>query len=95
MDYLKADWPPRLVQNWLDITERQMANALHYIEGHQGEVEAEYQLVLEESKKNRQYWEEKNRERFVKIESLPPARGRAKLRAKLDDWKKKLARNAG
>ena len=91
MDYLKADWPPRLVQNWLDITERQMANALHYIEGHRGEVEAEGQLVLEESKKNRQYWEERNRERLVKIESLPPPRGRAKLRAKLDDWKKKLA----
>ena len=91
MDYLKADWPPRLVQNWLDITEPQMADALRYIEGHRAEVEAEYQLVLEESKKNRQYWEEKNRERFLKIESLPPPRGRTELRAKLDDWKKKLA----
>ena len=71
MDYLKADWPPRLIRNWLNLTEKQMADAMEYIEKHRSEVEHEYQLVLENSEKLRQYWEERNREHFAKIANLP------------------------
>ena len=46
MDYLKADWPPGLIRQWLDLTEQQMADVMMYIEEHQAEVEAEYQQVL-------------------------------------------------
>jgi hypothetical protein len=24
MDYLKVGWPPKLIQNWLNLTDRQM-----------------------------------------------------------------------
>ena len=24
MDYLKADWPPKLISQWLDLTEKQL-----------------------------------------------------------------------
>ena len=35
----------------------------------------------------RQYWEERNRERFAKIASMPPKPGQAALRANLHAWK--------
>src|ERR687883_658108 len=34
MDYLKADWPPSLIQHWLMLSESQMRDALAYIAAH-------------------------------------------------------------
>ena len=31
LTYLKADWPPHLVQQWLNLTDAQMQGALDYI----------------------------------------------------------------
>jgi uncharacterized protein (DUF433 family) len=83
MAYLKAEWPPRLIQQWLNITEQQMADVLAYIMAHRDAVEAEYQLVLQQATANRQYWEDRNRERLEQIAKLPPKPGYEAVYAKL------------
>jgi len=95
MDYLTAQYPPKLIADILSLTEEQINAALSYIQANRVEVEAEYQTVLQEAEESRQYWEERNRERFAEIAQLPPPAGReaaweklqtqkAKLKAKLD-----------
>jgi len=92
MDYIKADWPPRLIQDWLSLTDRQIQDVIEYIEEHREEVETEYRQVLEEAEENRRYWEERNRERLAEIASLPPKPEQAAIRAKLAAHKAKLDR---
>jgi len=69
MDYLKAEWHPKLIRQWLDLTEQQISDVMNYISTHQNEVEAEYQSVLQQAEEIRKYWDERNRERFEKIAS--------------------------
>jgi uncharacterized protein (DUF433 family) len=90
MDYVKAGWPPKLIQDWLNLTERQIRDVINYIEEHREEVESEYQQVLQEAEENRRYWEERNRERLARIESLPRSPEEAALRAKLAARKQEL-----
>lgn len=68
-----------------------MEDVLAYIENHYEEVEAEYQQVLIYADELRQYWEEKNKERFARIATLPPPPGREAAWAKLQVQKAKLA----
>ncbi|HHC24530.1 MAG TPA: DUF433 domain-containing protein, partial [Desulfobacterales bacterium] len=42
MDYVTENWPPELVQYWLNLTDRQIKDAMDYIENNRAEVEAEY-----------------------------------------------------
>jgi hypothetical protein len=90
MDYLTNDWPPRLIQHWLNLTDEQMADVMEYIENNRVEVEAEYQQVLKHAEEVRQYWEERNRERFAEIAALPPPPGKEEIWAKLQAWKARL-----
>jgi len=90
LDYLKDGWPPKLIRDWLNLTEQQITVVMEYIENNREEVEAEYQQVLEYSEEIQQYWEKRNRKRFAKIESMPPKPGREEVRAKLQAWKAKL-----
>lgn len=90
MDYLAANWPPPLIQHWLNLTEQQMADVLEYISQHRAEVEKDYQCVVQQSEEIRQYWEAKNRERLAHIAALPPRPGHEALHAKLQAWKAKL-----
>ena len=90
MDYLRAEWPPKLIRDWLNLSDQQMTDALAYIEAHRDEVEAEYQHVLQTAQEIRQYWEERNRERFAQIAAQQPNPGLEALRAKLQEWKEKL-----
>jgi uncharacterized protein (DUF433 family) len=90
MDYLKADWPPKLIQDRLNLTDKQIADVMEYIETHREEVEAEYQIVLQQAEEIRQYWENRNRERFAEIAAMPPEPGQEEIQAKLQAWKKKL-----
>ena len=87
MDYLKAQYPPKLIREKLGLNNEQICSALAYIETHRTEVEAEYQECLQTAAEIRQYWEERNRERFAKIASMPPKPGQEGLRAKLQAWK--------
>lgn len=90
MDYLKADWPPNLIQNWLNLTDKQIADVMAYIEVHRDEVETEYHEVLHLAEESYQYWEERNKERFAKIAAMPPKPGQETIMAKLKTWEKRL-----
>lgn len=90
MDYVTAEYPPKFIRSMLNLTDEQVNAALSYIEANRAEVEAEYQAVLKEAEEIRQYWEERNRERFAQIKALPPKPGQEAIRAKLQAWKEKL-----
>ena len=89
MDYIKANWPPKLIQHWLELNDQQIAAVMHYIETHRDEVENEYQTVLKQAEEDRHYWETRNREHFAAISRQPPKPGQEALRAKLQAWKAK------
>jgi uncharacterized protein (DUF433 family) len=90
MDYLLAEWPPRLIRDRLDLSDQQIADVMEYIQNHRVAVEAEYQHVLQTAEENRRYWEERNQERFARLAALPPRPEQAALRARLNAWKARI-----
>jgi len=90
MDYVTADWPPKLIRDRLNLNDQQITDVIDYIASHRAEVEADYQEVLQEAQANRQYWEERNRERLAQITALPPKPGQEALREKLRAWKERI-----
>lgn len=90
MDYVTAGWPPKLIRDRLHLTDQQITDVMAYIEAHRAEVEADYQDVLREAQANRQYWDERNRQRFASIATLPPKPGQEALREKLRAWKERI-----
>ena len=90
MDYLTSGWSPKLIRDWLPLTEKQLEAALAYIEVHRSEVETEYQKVLQTAQEIQEYWEDKNRERLARITDLTPRPGQEEIQAKLQAWKAKL-----
>lgn len=90
MDYLKAQYPPKLICEKLGLNDRQITSALAYIKANSAEVEAEYQQCLETAAEIRQYWEERNRERFAKIVETPLKPDQEAIRAKLQEWKVRI-----
>jgi len=55
LDYLHASWPRQLIQDWLNLTASQMADALAYLASHREEVEQEYQQVVQHAEELRRY----------------------------------------
>ena len=53
------------------------------------DVEAEYQQVLQIAEENRQYWEERNRERLAEIASRPPTPAQEAVRARIQELEQK------
>ncbi|NEP62171.1 MAG: DUF433 domain-containing protein [Symploca sp. SIO2G7] len=94
MDHLVAGWTPKLILNWLPLTEEQLHAALFYIDVNRTEAEAEYQTVLQATQEMREYWEDKNREHLAQIAKLPPKPGDEEIHAKLQAWKAKLGMSA-
>jgi uncharacterized protein (DUF433 family) len=90
MDYVTAGWPWKLIQDRLDLTDQQIGDVMEYIKEHRADVEADYQDVLQEAQANRQYWEERNHERFTQIAAMPPKPGQEELRKKLRAWKERI-----
>jgi uncharacterized protein (DUF433 family) len=83
MDYVTAGWPPKLIRDWMDLTDDQIDGVMRYIEEHRAEVEEEYQSVLKLAEERRRYWEERNRELFARIQAMPPQTDYPEARAKL------------
>ena len=79
MDYLTANWPPELIRDWFNLTDQQITDVIAYIETHRAQVEAEYQLVLQQIEATRHYWETRNQERFAQIASMPPKPGQEEI----------------
>jgi uncharacterized protein (DUF433 family) len=94
LDHLVAGWTPKLILNWLPLTEEQLNAALSYIDSNRTEVEAEYQTVLQATQEMREYWESRNRERLAQIAKIPPKPGQEEIYAKLQAWKAKLGLTA-
>ena len=90
MDYVKAGWPPELIQHWLDLSEKQITDTMDYIATQRSEVEAEYEMVVQQAEESRQYWEARNRERFATLATATPKPGQEAIRARLQAWKDKL-----
>lgn len=89
LGYLKADWPPRLIQQWLDLTDAQLTDVLAYIQEHLSDVETEYAYVLQRAQETRAYWEERNRDHLAHIASRPPKPGQEAIYAKIQAHKAK------
>ncbi|NEO01741.1 MAG: DUF433 domain-containing protein [Moorea sp. SIO3I7] len=94
MDYVTAQYPPKLIGDVLNLTNEQVSAALSYIEENRTQVEAEYQTILQEEQENRQYWEQRNREHFARIATMPPKPGREALWAKLQEQKARHGQKA-
>jgi uncharacterized protein (DUF433 family) len=91
MDFLKAQYPPKLIRDKFNLTDDQINAALSYIEANRTQIETEYQQVLQTREEIRQYWEERNHERFVQIARMPHKPEQAALWAKLEEQKAKRA----
>jgi uncharacterized protein (DUF433 family) len=87
MDSLKAGYPPEEVRDDFGLTIRQMNEVMDYIETHGEEFEKEYQQVIALAEANRQYWEERNRERLDEIAKMPPKPEHIAIWNKLRKWK--------
>lgn len=87
LGYLKQDWSPKLVREWLNLTEKQMADVLDYIENNLTEVEAEYDEVLAKAEENRAYWGENARLHQI---TLPKTSEKKELYDKLNARKAEL-----
>ncbi len=83
MDYWKHGYPPKFIRGLFDLTEEQINIAITYIQANSEQVEAEYQLVLKEAEKLRQYYEEKNRDLIARIAAQPPKPGTEAIREKI------------
>ena len=91
LDYLHADWPPKLIQDWFNLSDQQMADVVAYLDAHRDEVEQEYQQVLRQADANRRYWEQRNHDRVPTHSSAPSSPEQEALRARLRDWKARIA----
>ncbi|HBL10784.1 MAG TPA: DUF433 domain-containing protein [Cyanobacteria bacterium UBA11162] len=94
MDYVTEQYPPKFIRAMLSLTDEQVNSALSYIDAHRAEVEAEYQVVLKEAEKLRQYYEEQNRALVAHIAAKPPRPGTEAIRAKLRAERAKLESKA-
>lgn len=87
LDYLYADWPPKLIQQWLDLSDQQMSDVLIYLEDHREEVEQEYKLVVQQADELRQYWDKQLQEHLAQQPKKSLTAEQAILRAKFQAWK--------
>ncbi|MBP8252125.1 MAG: DUF433 domain-containing protein [Herpetosiphon sp.] len=90
LDYVHADWPPKLIQDWLNLSEQQVTAALDYIAAHRADVEAEYQQVLAHAQEVRNAWERRNHNTLNTVAQLPPKQGFEDAIAKLRARKQEL-----
>ncbi|NET62421.1 MAG: DUF433 domain-containing protein [Symploca sp. SIO2E6] len=75
MDYLRAQYPPKLIRGLFNLTDEQINVALAYIQANRTEVEAEYQMVLKQCKELREYYEKRNRDLQARLAKKPPKPG--------------------
>jgi uncharacterized protein (DUF433 family) len=91
MDFVKAQYPSKLIQDRFNLTDAQVNAALSYIEANRAQVEAEYQEVLRTREEIHRYWEEQNREHFAQFATKPHKPEQEALWAKLEEQKAERA----
>lgn len=90
MDYVRDNEPPEVIRDDFRLTARQTADVMDYIRTHYDEVEEEYRKILRQADEIRQYWSERNKDRFAEIARNPEHK---RIRARLDQWKAKQRQN--
>jgi uncharacterized protein (DUF433 family) len=90
LDYFRAGWSPRTVQQWFGLTEAQMDDVVRYMEAHREQVDQEYEEVLKQSEENRRYWEDRQRQSQHHETTTAVPNGDS-LREKLKAWKEKVS----
>jgi uncharacterized protein (DUF433 family) len=90
MDYIKEDWPPKLIRDFFDLNDRQINDVMAYIEEHREEVEAEYELVLRQAEERRRYWTEYNREYIAQARARPKPPEQEEIWKKLKEWEARI-----
>ncbi|MEG4863837.1 MULTISPECIES: DUF433 domain-containing protein [unclassified Microcoleus] len=91
IDFLKAEYSPKLIRNKFNLTDDQINAAMSYIEANRDRLETEYQQVLQTRAEIRSYWENRNRERFDRIAMMPHKPGQEAIWAKIDEQKARRA----
>ena len=94
MDYVTANYPPKLIRDILNLTAEQMNAALSYIEANRAEVEKDYQTLQQETEEIRRYWEERNQEHLARLAKMPQKPGSEALWTKLQQQKARHAEKA-
>lgn len=94
IDLLKVQYPPKLIRDKFNLTDAQINAALLYIKTNETQVETEYQEVIQNREEIRQYWEDRNRERFAQIAAMSHKPEQKALWAKLKKQKaRRIERN--
>ena len=75
MDYLTAQYPPKFIRGFFNLTDEQINGAIAYIQANRAEVEAEYQMVLQQCEELREYYEKRNRDLIARLAKKPPKPG--------------------
>lgn len=91
MDYVKGGQPPEIIRDHFRLTIRQTEEVLTYIEQHRAEVETEYQHILQQAEAHRQYWQQRNAQRFAELAARPRKAEHRVIWDKLDAMKKQAA----
>ncbi|MBE9161476.1 DUF433 domain-containing protein [Tychonema sp. LEGE 06208] len=91
IDFLKAEYSPKLIRNKFNLTDDRINAAMSYIEANRDRLETEYQQVLQTRAEIRSYWENRNRERFDRIAMMPHKPGQEAIWAKLEEQKARRA----
>ena len=88
MDYVKARQPVNIIRDHFRLTIQQTEDVLAYIEQHRDEVEAEYQRIVKQAEENRQYWQQRNAQRFEELAIRPRKAEHRAIWDKLDALRK-------
>ncbi len=65
MDYVKAQYPAKFIQDLFELTDEQINAALSYIEINRDAVEAEYTQVVRETEELQVYYANQNGDRLI------------------------------
>jgi hypothetical protein len=90
MDFIKAEWPKKLIQDWMELTDEQISCVMEYIKTYRKEFEAEYDSVVKDAEEDRKYWEKLNQERIEKNRKMGPPPGKEELWNFVQSWKAEL-----
>ncbi|MBI3948556.1 MAG: DUF433 domain-containing protein [Armatimonadetes bacterium] len=90
LDCLHEGWTAEQIAAWFRLPLTRVQGALVVIEANRDAVDAQYRQVLRQAEENRRYWEERLRERLQSAPRLPDSPGRARIRERLAEQRKRL-----
>jgi uncharacterized protein (DUF433 family) len=93
MDYANSQYPAKFISSLLNLTKAQINDALAYIEANRSEVDAEYQIVLQQAEASQQYWAERNKEHIAQT-AVTSKQGKEALWTKLQAQKSQHSQEA-